>query len=541
MRKAKMDKLYLYSTKTVCCASENSEDSDVIKAKFAVSDFSTNRNKVRLNRKTIANWMNTLVGKPLVGKLTSSIIGEPDFTGHNMKKVERRDEDGNKYEDAEFDTQAFGVFTNVGIEDIDGDECIVADCDIWKRFPKACSVIEKRIQEGTLNTSWEISINKSHKETIGSSVVKVIDDGVFIGHCLLGKNVTPAYDASRLLEVAEAEEDFDDELSIAYSEDISLLKNKDSEEKEDTDLKRKNGEVEAAEVTQDEVTVIDSASDDSIESSSDNATDSETSDGSEEEDTTENTEKASAEDNEAEDSKNQDSSESERTEETETSATKLTDYDVMHKLFQALAAKGEQGYIAFHFPIDKTIWVKDTRMEASDLDYLVYTYDVDEQGNFTLNGPEPAQLAVEFKNINNVIADMNSAIAEANEKINAKDAEIAELLPYKEKFEAAEAERIAAEKAEKVNALRQYAINSKLISEAEVSEGGELASMVNDLNENGIKAVIAERYMSSFSNSVETSSTEVASVSKETVQRSLPDSQEEILDYNKVWKSYMGK
>ena len=200
-----MDKVFLFSDKTFCCAEENNEDSDVFKAKFVVSDFSTNRNKCKLNRKTIVNWMNTLINKPLVGKLTSSYSGESDFTGHNLKTVVKEDGDGNRYKTTEFDTQAFGVFTDVGIEKIDDDECIVASCDIWKRFPKACEVIMKRIEDGVLNTSWEIGISESHKVMENGVPVKIIDNGTFLGHCLLGKNVTPAYDCSRALEIAEAD------------------------------------------------------------------------------------------------------------------------------------------------------------------------------------------------------------------------------------------------------------------------------------------------------------------------------------------------
>ena len=107
-----MDKLYLYSSMTYCCASEESNDHpDVFKAKFVVSDFSVNRNNVKLNQNTFPTWMNTLVGKPLVGKLATPIIGEADFTGHNMKETYIIDKDGNKQKTYEFDTQALGVYT----------------------------------------------------------------------------------------------------------------------------------------------------------------------------------------------------------------------------------------------------------------------------------------------------------------------------------------------------------------------------------------------------------------------------------------------
>ena len=123
-----------------------------------------------------------------------------------------------------------------------------------------------------------------------------------------------------------------------------------------------------------------------------------------------------------------------------------------------------------------------------------------------------------------------------------KDEEIASLLPYKEQIEQAEAERLAAEKAEKVKALRKYAINSKLISEAEVSEGGELADMVNELNESGIKTIIAERYMAGCSKTETPTRTIETSSSHENIQRNLSDSQDEFAEdkkYRKAMNSYL--
>lgn len=548
-----MDKVFLFSDKTFCCAEENNEDSDVFKAKFVVSDFSTNRNKCKLNRNTIVNWMNTLVNKPLVGKLTSSYSGESDFTGHNLKTVVKEDEEGNRYKTTEFDTQAFGVFTDVGIEKIDDDECIVASCDIWKRFPKACEVIMKRIEDGVLNTSWEIGISESHKVMENGIPVKIIDNGTFLGHCLLGKNVTPAYDCSRALEIAEADEQPDDELSNAYAQDVSLFENINSDEKEEASLKKKKDSIEAEVVTT-EVSVENEADETTPESDSASSPDNVT-EASASTDEGEDEEEDKGKDSESSDEPNDDSEEekedeedaetseasSEAEQEAEVSAM-LTNTDLMDGIQVALEAKKIYGWIEFNFPLDKTVWVKEcTNPKANALDYLVFTYEVDAEGNVILSEPMPATLAVEFKNINTRFAELTNAIAEANSKLNEKDEEIASLLPYKEQIERAEAERLAAEKAEKVKALRKYAIESKLISEAEVSEGGELADMVNELNESGIKTIIAERYMAGC-NKVETPTRTVeTSSSHENIQRNLSDSQDEILDYNRLWNSYVGK
>ena len=70
---------------------------------------------------------------------------------------------------------------------------------------------------------------------------------------------------------------------------------------------------------------------------------------------------------------------------------------------------------------------------------------------------------------------------------------------------------MAKEKVEKKNNLKAYAMKSGFISEEEMSENAEIAEMIENLNEAGIKAIIAERFMASLSGKVETSSVETAS------------------------------
>ena len=47
--------------------------------------------------------MSTLKNKPLVGKIKMRSDGEFDFSGHNVKVVEKVDENGKRYKDIEFD------------------------------------------------------------------------------------------------------------------------------------------------------------------------------------------------------------------------------------------------------------------------------------------------------------------------------------------------------------------------------------------------------------------------------------------------------
>jgi ribosomal protein L31E len=92
-----------------------------------------------------------------------------------------------------------------------------------------CQIIQDRFDnDEPLNTSWEISIVDSEKKAINGKLVKVINDGVFIGHALLSKYTSPAYDCSGMLEVAEEQEN--DDFAKALFEDLSKINEICSEE-----------------------------------------------------------------------------------------------------------------------------------------------------------------------------------------------------------------------------------------------------------------------------------------------------------------------
>ena len=164
--------------------SELQEDDVSLNCKFIICDFLKNGNNVMLNRKTIDTWIDTLISQPVVASITVNDDGSCDFSGHNVVKVNRVDENGNVYEDVKFDTSAIGVFNAVSIEMINGVEYIVAKAKIWKRFTDFCVLFKKRISESAIATSWEIAVEKSHIELIDGKKVKVIDKGNFMGNKL---------------------------------------------------------------------------------------------------------------------------------------------------------------------------------------------------------------------------------------------------------------------------------------------------------------------------------------------------------------------
>ena len=494
-----MDNIVFYSDQVYL--SENSNPDSYI-AKFIICDFGRNKNGVALDRNTIENWMSTLKNKPLVGKIKMRYDGEYDFTGHNVREVEKVDENGNKYREVEFDTEAFGTFFDVAIETINDKEYIVASCEIWKRFTKACEIIVNRIQEGSLSTSWEISVEKSTQGIIDGLMTKIIQAGRFIGHCLLGKNVSPAYDSSGLLEIAST--NYDMEFAEALSQDI-LSQGLDikNEAKEENNL-QSNIETQVAEENVEE-TVVETPVAETTESST-----------------------------ETEVTENKD----------ETEVSQLTEYDLRKKICEACRAKLDKWcWISFHFPVEKEVWLEVDGRE-SELDFVRMTYTV-ENDTITVSDPEEVKLTVSIADVNTKIAELEAdvstkdeAIIKSGEEIARLKTEISELSPFKEKFEKAEQERIENELKEKKETIISSITKSGLITREEIEASEELKGYVENLDEKSLKAVLADRYIASLSeNNTEVSETKTE-VETETASTNLDGLEDEQLDVKSIMKSY---
>lgn len=524
-----MSKEYFYS-RNICC-SEITEHPDHYLAKFIICDFSVNGNQVALNRETIESWMSTLVGNPLVGKLVVAPKGELDFSGHNMKVVTRKDADGNEYKTAEFDTDAFGSFQSVGIEKIDDTDFIVASCKIWKRYPKACATILRRIESGTLNTSWEIDVLKAHKGIVGGRMAKIIDDGVFTAHCLLGANVEPAYKCSKLLEVAET--DFGLELANAYIEDTKEISNIESNEKEAKNLElNKDKETQAAQV--ENQTETEQAEQTTTESTTEPTTPAEPDVQTSEEggETPPPTEPETS---------TEPAGEPEPESTTETSS--LTGRDLYMKLEDAVSKISSDYYMTDMFPEDHTIWCKKWGY-MNELDYIMFPYTV-EGDEVSLDEPQNITLTVSVSQVNTKIDELNKTVASLNTELQSAKDEIAELTPYKEQAEKAAAEKAEAELAQKKENLRQYAISSKMITEAELTGEGEFASMIENLDEAGINGVIASRCVEAAKNAKPAEKNiETSEVHKpESIKLNLNETKYNTTNANKrdAWREYLGK
>ena len=165
-----------------------------------------------------------MINMPLVGRL-KTVNGKTDFMGHN-KKTKYEVINGEVINKTYLDTDALGVYTECEIREIDGVEYICGKAILWNRFENAKRVILDRFENGdSIKTSWEMIITQSHNEIEDGKTIDVIDDFYFIGNCLLGSKVTPAFKCAGIQELEVAEEDkFNEELSSAIAQDINNLK-----------------------------------------------------------------------------------------------------------------------------------------------------------------------------------------------------------------------------------------------------------------------------------------------------------------------------
>ena len=536
-----MDHITLYSSQ-VYLAEDNSNPDSYI-AKFIICDFGRNKNGVSLNRDGIEDWLATLKNKPLVGKIKMKYDGTYDFTGHNMKLVNKIDEDGNKYQEVEFDTDAFGTFFDVSIETINDQEVIVASCEIWKRFTKACEIIVSRIKDGTLHTSWEIAIEKSHQGIVDGLMTKIIDVGRFIGHCLLGKQVSPAYDSSGLLEIAST--NYDVEFAEALSQDIiSQGLDKNNQEKEENILNKDenitvSSEENVEEINTDEVSTNENTDAESVEESVDTENSEEINkekDGEDKEDTDD---KEDIDDNDDSECKKKKSSVS-----TETSS--LTEYDLRVKITHACREKFRDWcWVSFMFPEERVVWC--TYDGDSELDYLKFTYTV-ENDEVSVSDPEKVTLTVSVKDINSTVSEYEKTIAEkddlivkASSEITSLKSENTELSQYKEKFTQMEQEKVAAELAQKKEDLIASVIKSGQITREEIEASEEFSGYVDNLDKKSLMAIVGERLSASVDNKTDENIETSESKSDVHVASNLNNEDDEVVDKASIMRNFLKK
>lgn len=157
-----------------------------------------------------------------------------------------------------------------------------------------------------------------------------------------------------------------------------------------------------------------------------------------------------------------------------------------------------------------------------------------------------SELNSKIAELNATIEKKNASLIEASEKIQTLTKEVSELIPYKESCEKAEQERIEKEISEKRENLKNYAVKSGFISEDEVSSVDEIKNCIDNVDEKGLKAIIAERFMKSLDNkpNVETSSiskNKVKEIETSEVKTNIVDSEDTDIDYKSVMKTFLNK
>ncbi len=170
--------------------------------------------------------------------------------GHN-KKTKYEVINGEVINKTYLDTDALGVYTECVIREINGIEYICGKAILWNRFENAKRVILDRFENGdSIKTSWEMVITQSHNEIEDEKTIEVIDDFYFIGNCILGSKVQPAFKCAGVqeLEVSEKEDNFENELSSAIAQDIDNFK-------EEGDKMDKDKEIVETEVSQGNIEV----------------------------------------------------------------------------------------------------------------------------------------------------------------------------------------------------------------------------------------------------------------------------------------------
>ena len=464
----------------------------------------------------------TIIGFPIVAKLVKNVFGKPvDFGGHEL--VITKDKNGKKQ--SKFLTTAIGSVTDAWIEEreVEGyDEekkCILIKCKLWvTRFPEYFKVFDKLWEDGKIQCSWELTATKVEKKD-GFSIYKVFE---FIGNAILGSQKTPAVQGAGVVEYAELDDDYDTKLAEALGKDIANL-DIDYEEMEVTDLASKEKietSVVDTEVNKNDVNTY-------VAETEENNITSETEVVKSIAETTE--ENIEEQPEQAEVAKPTEvSEESENTE-----IASLTNNDLYRRISDACRKKAnaDWGWISYWFPEEKTVWYKcGGDNKKTELDFKLFTYEVDENDEVTVSEPQDVKLTVSVAEINTVLAEKNKEVETLKAELELKDSsiikagqtiaelkvEVSELKPYKEAAEKAEQERIEAEIAEVKDSLRKTLLKNNLFSEEEIASP-EISELIETRNESAIKTLIADKYIASFDKEENVEMTSVADVTSTSV------------------------
>ena len=407
----------------------------------------------------------TLIGMPVVAKYRTDADGKPNFGGHEVYV--------NPTSGAvTFGTENVGTHLSVEVKedtvDVGGVQktlpCLFAVSRIWTRNKNVIAAVKRLFSEGRLFTSWEI-ISSAYEYKDG---LKIIKDYVFEANALLGHNNPPAFGKSAaVLNVAS----IDPELVIAEALETDIAERTQNEE---SDNVKKEIETQV---------VIESA---------------------------ENAPATEPEINEAEQqltlTEGETSTETvvENEEAEATEVASMTVQDLHRKLREAVRAKLEGwNYIAWLFPEDHIIWVQGDATKE-ELECIEMPYSIGEDNTVVLGEPVRITLVGSPKVVAEKLVQTSEALIKANETVVELTAQVETLNGYKEVFEKAEADRIAAENEAKKTEISSMLLKGGYIKTEELAENDQLKEIVASLNFDAAKIYLADRMIASDTTTVET-------------------------------------
>ncbi len=451
-----------------------SEDKTCLEGKFLICPLDVaNLNGVGLRENDLSDdEKNGLQNQPVVCKVIKNSKGEYDFTGHNMKISYEKDSNGKKIKKYEFDTSPIGFHTSTAIEEIelDGEKqnCIVARAKIWKRYDKAIAALNRILDlKKEIKTSWEISYADSYEE----NGTKWLKDIIWLGNCVLGEFVAPAYKDAGLLEVAEENDEI--QLVMAFTEDlINEETNNQVSQIDDTSILDIN---------------INKGGNQSMNKDGQNAIEN----------------------------------------------SSLTDNDLYTKIRKAINSTDSSKwyYIASLYPLEfravAYTWDRD-----KDEDFIEFSYSVNSDETISINSQkdvkmvfvEKTQIDTQVSELNEKLTNTEKELAEAGKAIAelTKDKEtlsttISELEPYKAKVVEMEQAELDRQLSEKKDELKKFALEDNLIEESELESDEKLSTIFSELtldniesSQEKIELIKGRKALQKFKEGKETATKEVA-------------------------------
>lgn len=429
---------------------ENSDDTKLF-AKFLICPLNEgNGNGYGIKEEDITQEeLDTLINQPVVTKLIyDDKKKQYDFSGHLTKKTYKIEKNGNVVKFTDFtSTTPLGFHQGVSIEDVEikGEmkRCIVADVCIWTRYYHAIEVIKR--MGNNLRSSWELRNAEEYEEN-GVTWLKGI---FFLANCLLGSKVPPAYEDAGLLEVAEQSEGEQvDEIAQAMFTDIAE-QYKNSEKIKEDNMADKNKTIEPKE-------------------------------------------------------------------DTKTSSIEQEDLrGKIRKAIYSLEVSGRYYWDILVYPYDYVAYAKIDGDGYNVDDFCKFTFSVNSDNTISITSQEDVKMVfmskaeydtnmseaekkaeeaeTKLSEKNDEIITLGKTIKEKEAELVEKDTKIAELQPYMDKVKEAEKAEQEAQKETKMAELNKMLVDTGYFTEEEVKQSEEIQSLVSELNEDGIKKILADK------------------------------------------------